>query len=94
LPPQGFKTLDERILEDKRKIVEGLENRVRELQELEEKEKHANIEIKFCEMMGEETGELYNACLNSIPSVFKDSDRSGLGFKTAMKQAFIKIPNS
>ena len=94
LPPQGFKSLDERILEDKRKIVEGLENRVRELQELEEKEKQANIEIKFCEMMGEETGELYNACLNNIPSVFKDSDRSGPGFKTAMKQAFIKIPNS
>jgi hypothetical protein len=94
LPPQGFKSLEERILEDKRKIVEGLENRVRELQELEEKEKHANIEIKFCEMMGEETGELYNACLNNIPSVFKDSDRSGPGFKTAMKQAFIKIPNS
>jgi hypothetical protein len=45
-------------------------------------------------MMGEETGELYNACLNNIPSVFKDSDRSGPGFKTAMKQAFIKIPNS
>jgi len=94
LPPQGFKSLDERILEDKRKIVEGLENRVRELQELEEREKQADIEIKFCEMMGEETGELYNACLNNIPSVFKDSDRSGPGFKTAMKQAFIKIPNS
>ena len=94
LPPHGFKTLEERILEDKRKIVEEMENRVRELQELEEREKQAEIEIKFREMMGEETGELYRACLNNIPSLFRDSDRSGQGFKTAMKQAFIKIPNS
>jgi len=94
LPPPGFKTLEERILEDKRKIVEEMENRVRELQELEEREKQAAIEIKFCEMMGEETGELYRACLNNIPSLFRDSDRSGQGFKTAMKQAFIKIPNN
>jgi hypothetical protein len=94
LPPQGFKTLDERILEDKRKIVKEMENRVRELQELEEREKQAEIEIKFREMMGEETGELYRACLNNIPSLFRDSDRSGQGFKTAMKQAFIKIPNN
>ncbi|MGV8057601.1 MAG: hypothetical protein AB2L12_06220 [Smithellaceae bacterium] len=90
LPPQGFKTLEERILEDKRKIVEELESRVRELQELEEKEKQANIEIKFREMMREETGELYNTCLNNIPAVFKNSDRSGPGFKTAMKQVFMK----
>ncbi|OPY84927.1 MAG: hypothetical protein A4E71_02423 [Smithella sp. PtaU1.Bin162] len=90
LPPQGFKSIEERILEDKRKIVEELENRVRELQELEEKEKQANIEIKFREMMREETGELYNACLNNIPAVFKNSDRSGPGFKTAMKQVFMK----
>jgi hypothetical protein len=94
LPPHGFKTLEERILEDKRKIVEEMENRVRELQELEEREKQAEIEIKFREMMGEETGELYRACLNNIPSLFRDSDRSGQGFKTAMKQAFIKIPNN
>ena len=94
LPPQGFKTLEERILEDKRKIVKEMENRVRELQELEEREKQADIEIRFREMMGEETGELYRACLNNIPSLFRDSDRSGQGFKTAMKQAFIKIPNS
>ena len=93
LPPHGFNTLEERILEDKRKIVEEMENRVRELQELEEREKQAEIEIKFSEMMGEETGELYKACLDNIPSLFKDSDRSGPGFKTAMKQAFIKIPN-
>jgi len=90
LPPQGFKTIEERILEDKRKIVEELESRVRDLQELEEKEKQANIEIKFREMMREETGELYNACLNNIPAVFKNSDRSGPGFKTAMKQVFMK----
>lgn len=90
LPPQGFKTLEDRILEDKRKIVEELESRVRELQELEEKEKQANIEIKFCEMMREKTGELYKACLNNIPAVFKNSDRSGPGFKTAMKQVFMK----
>ena len=94
LPPHGFKTLEERILEDKRKIVEEMENRVRELQELEEREKQAEIEIRFREMMGEETGELYRACLNNIPSLFRDSDRSGPGFKTAMKQAFIKIPNN
>jgi hypothetical protein len=94
LPPHGFKTLEERILEDKRKIVEEMENRVRELQELEEREKQAEIEIRFHEMMGEETGERYRACLNNIPSLFRDSDRSGQGFKTAMKQAFIKIPNS
>ena len=94
LPPQGFKTLEERILEDKRKIVAEMENRVRELQELEEREKQAEIEIKFREMMGEETGELYRACLNNIPSLFRDSDRSGQGFKTAMKQAFIKIPSN
>ncbi len=94
LPPQGFKTLEERILEDKRKIVEEMENRVRELQELEEREKQAEIEIRFREMMGEEAGELYRACLNNIPSLFRDSDRSGPGFKTAMKQAFIKIPNN
>jgi hypothetical protein len=94
LPPHGFKTLEERILEDKRKIVEEMENRVRELQELEEREKQVEIEIKFREMMGEETGELYRACLNNIPSLFRDSDRSGQGFKTAMKQAFIKIPNN
>jgi hypothetical protein len=92
LPPHGFKTLEERILEDKRKIVEEMENRVRELQELEEREKQVEIEIKFREMMGEETGELYRACLNNIPSLFRDSDRSGQGFKTAMKQAFMKIP--
>lgn len=90
LPPQGFKTIEERILEDKRKIVEELESRVRDLQELEEKEKQANIEIKFCEMMREKTGELYNACLNNIPTVFKNSNRSGPGFKTAMKQVFMK----
>ena len=90
LPPQGFKTLQERILEDERKIVEDLENRVRELHELEERKKQATIEIQFCEMMSKETGELYNACLNNIPAVFKNSDRSGPGFKTAMKQAFIK----
>jgi len=94
LPPQGFKTLEERILEDKRKIVEELESRVRELHELEEKEKQAKIEIRFHEMMNEETGELYRACLNNIPSMFRDSDHSGPGFKTAMKQAFIKIPNN
>jgi hypothetical protein len=94
LPPHGFKTLEERILEDKRKIVAEMENRVRELQELEEREKQAEIEIRFREMMGEETGDLYRACLNNIPSLFRDSDRSGQGFKTAMKQAFIKIPNS
>ncbi len=92
LPPHGFKTLEERILEDKRKIVEEMENRVRELQELEEREKQAEIEIRFREMMGEETCELYRACLNNIPSLFRDSDRSGQGFKTAMKQAFMKIP--
>ena len=94
LPPHGFKTLEERILEDKRKIVEEMENRVRELQELEERERQADIETRFREMMGEETGELYRACLNNIPSLFRDSDRSGPGFKTAMKQAFIKIPNN
>jgi hypothetical protein len=94
LPPHGFKPIEERILEDKRKIVEEMENRVRELQELEEREKQAEIEIKFSEMMGEETGELYKACLDNIPSLFRNSDRSGPGFKTAMKQAFIKIPNS
>jgi len=93
LPPLGFKTLEERILEDRRKIVEEMENRIRELQQLEEREKQADIEIRFREMMNEETGELYNTCLNNIPSVFRDSDRSGLGFKTAMKQAFMKIPN-
>ncbi len=90
LPPQGFKTLQERILEDERKIVEDLENRVRELRKLEERKIQANIEIQFCEMMSQETGELYNACLKNIPAVFKNSDRSGPGFKTAMKQAFIK----
>ena len=92
LPPHGFKTLEERILEDKRKIVEEMENRVRELQELEERERQADIETRFREMMGEETCELYRACLNNIPSLFRDSDRSGQGFKTAMKQAFMKIP--
>jgi hypothetical protein len=94
LPPHGFKTLEERILEDKRKIVEEMENRVRELQEMEEREKQVEIEIKFREMMGEETGELYRTCLNNIPSLFRNSDRSGPGFKTAMKQAFIKVPNN
>jgi len=93
LPPPGFKSLEERMLEDKRKVVEEMENRVRELQELEEREKQADIEIRFREMMNEGAGELYNTCLNNIPSVFRDSDRSGPGFKTAMKQAFMKIPH-
>lgn len=93
LPPPGFKSFEERILEDKRKIVEEMENRVRELQALEERERQADIEIRFRKMMNEGAGELYNTCLNNIPSVFRDNDRSGPGFKTAMKQAFMKIPN-
>jgi len=59
------------------------------------KERNRQIsKIRFREMMGEETGELYKACLDNIPSLFKDSDHSGAGIQDRHETGFIKIPNS
>ena len=81
--PRGYKSPAERFREEK---IKELEHEKAEMEKLKT--------LAFECMMQKPGSELYKACLNAIPDMFRSKEKNGgRAFEAAMRQAFDKISN-
>lgn len=90
LNPTGYLTIEERRLSELKKIVEEKERVLHEIQELESRNKKAELEFNFRKMMSDKTSELYRQCYSSLKVMFRE-DENGPGFLAEMKRSYEQI---
>jgi hypothetical protein len=87
--PKGYKSFEEKQIDETRKIVEERENRVQELKELSRKKYELEREEQFWTMMNDPEGDLYQQCYGNLNNFEKKT--KGKAFEKSMRVVFDKV---
>jgi hypothetical protein len=85
--PKGYKSFEEKQIEQERKTIEEKEKRIQELRELSRKKYEQEQEEKFWEMMNDADGDLYKQCHAKL-NLFEKNLKGGPVFEKSMRKVF------
>ncbi len=89
--PKGYKSFEEKQLEQERKNLEEKRKRVEELKALSRAKWEQELEETFWEMLNDPETDLYKECYGKLNKFAKKS--KGKPFESSMRSAFDKIMN-
>jgi hypothetical protein len=86
--PKGYKSFLAKRIERERQLIQDREREIAEIQAIREKKRSQERELAFQRMMNEPEGELFQACVDRLPPMAKQIDRSGRMFEEVMRSTF------
>jgi hypothetical protein len=88
--PKGYKSFEEKQIEQEQKIIEDKEKRIQELKELSRKKWENEQEEKFWLVMNDKNGDLYKKCHSKLNS-FEKNLKGGPVFEKSMRKVFDEL---